>query len=82
MPERERERERQVKFIWLRGITGGVGGYTGPRLWVPWTSPQGCMVHCSPGGTDCSSHCDRGTGCTSTKVTALSARAVWSVVMR
>lgn len=65
----------------MRGITGGVRGYTVDSLWVPWTKAHGCIAHCSLDGTDRSSHYDRGTVCTSTKVTTLNASAVWSVVM-
>jgi hypothetical protein len=57
------EREGKIYLV-VWGITGGVRGYSVPSLWVPWTQPQGYMVHCSLAGTDCSSHCDRGTGWT------------------
>jgi hypothetical protein len=56
-------------YLVVWGITGGVRGYTVDSLWVPWTAAQGSMVHCSLAGTDCSSHYDRGTLCTSLKCT-------------
>jgi hypothetical protein len=70
-----------VQVVDCEGI-GGVRGHTVPSLWVPWTAAQGCMVYCSLAGTDRSSHYDRGTGCPSTLWYTLSARAVWSAVMR
>ena len=78
---RERcEREGKIYLV-VWGITGGVRGYTVDKVWVPWTRPQGCIVHYGLTGTDRFSHYDRGTVCTSTEVTALNASTVRSVMV-